>query len=432
MALVRLPIAGPLETRDGTLTQDEVRTNVYIEPLDNQTAVVKRPGTRLCAYVAPGSCGRGATFWNGRIRAIFGADVYSQNDCHVGATISGGGNALGAGPASLSGSGTVTPPGGGCAEANWSAVGDGDIVSFLGFNATTNEAWVQKQEEFDLFQARITRLNGTTGAVAGTIVLGDSDLWGTFQQSFNHDPSGPWMWTARVNRLAKYNATTNALVFEVTLAGFYNLFVTPNAREVLLPHTTAILKRLNKTDGTVSQTYSSLPGNVLSAIDVTGGLVWFCVQTGGTNRQNIYTLDLGSGTVTLRYTHTANIIQLEWDEPRGHVWACTEDSKALRLDLSYSLQQTITLPFRPTTEISISRGMVHDAQRDVLWIADYSNKRFRGIKCSDGSTFRNYDSLMTHRPREIRVDQDGCYVYVITEPSGGGYQTVVGMSVPLS
>ena len=73
-----IPVACPIETRDGTLTKDARMVNCYVEQNDNGNAAVKRPGTVVGATVPTGTpqcIGRHA----GHVYAIV-SDVIYQVD----------------------------------------------------------------------------------------------------------------------------------------------------------------------------------------------------------------------------------------------------------------------------------------------------------------------------------------------------------------
>lgn len=68
---MRLPLAQPIGTRDGTLDKDSKIVNGFVESKGDQSAVFKRPGLTLIGTMGSGTA-QGLICWQSSPRAIIG------------------------------------------------------------------------------------------------------------------------------------------------------------------------------------------------------------------------------------------------------------------------------------------------------------------------------------------------------------------------
>jgi hypothetical protein len=78
MAIIRLPLSQPINTRDGTLTKDSKCVNGYFETTHGKREFVKRPGlsTVTLSTALPASTGQGIFYFNGYLYAVVNNVVY--------------------------------------------------------------------------------------------------------------------------------------------------------------------------------------------------------------------------------------------------------------------------------------------------------------------------------------------------------------------
>jgi hypothetical protein len=79
---MRLPLATDLVSRDGTVDQDAIIKNAYVELSGDQSAVFKRPGVNTASVDVTGA-GQGGQANNGLVYVIFGDVVRSYNSSFV-------------------------------------------------------------------------------------------------------------------------------------------------------------------------------------------------------------------------------------------------------------------------------------------------------------------------------------------------------------
>lgn len=65
MGVVRLPVAGSIESRDGTLNKDAKLKNMLAEAIEGKQWAVKRPGVSMATSAITGGLAQGGIWLNG-------------------------------------------------------------------------------------------------------------------------------------------------------------------------------------------------------------------------------------------------------------------------------------------------------------------------------------------------------------------------------
>lgn len=78
MPIQRIPLAQPIETRNGTLTKDSKTTNGYFETQDQDRQLIKRPGLTAMTTIAAGEA-QGITYFKGKLYSVIDNTVYKTD-----------------------------------------------------------------------------------------------------------------------------------------------------------------------------------------------------------------------------------------------------------------------------------------------------------------------------------------------------------------